>query len=97
MRVPSHGRGKLRNGGTNKGGPGRPPDAFKAMCRDLANSDAVEAKLRAVLNDPDHPAFMSALKWASEHGFGKPTQVLDVQVTDKRAERMAAARARVAG
>lgn len=33
MRVPAHGRGALRVGGTNKGGPGRPPSAIRELCR----------------------------------------------------------------
>lgn len=32
MVVPSHGRGKLRVGGTNKGGTGRPPSAVRKAC-----------------------------------------------------------------
>jgi hypothetical protein len=33
MRTPSHGKGKLRVGGTNKGGPGRPPSEIRAALR----------------------------------------------------------------
>lgn len=74
MRVPKHGRGKLRVGGTNKGGPGRPPDEFKKLCQQLACS-AAEAAAR-VLGNPDHPAFIGALKWATEHGYGRPAQTV---------------------
>lgn len=34
MRVPAHGNGQLRVGGTNKGGPGRPPSILRAELRD---------------------------------------------------------------
>ena len=29
------------------------------------------------LRDPDHPAFVGALKWATEHGYGRPLQRLE--------------------
>lgn len=74
LRPQPHG-GALRNGGTNKGGTGRPPDAFKAMCRALACS--AEEAATTVLGNPDHPAFVGALKWASEHGYGKPSQTIE--------------------
>lgn len=34
MRKPAHGRGLLRVGGTNKGGPGRPPSEIRKVCRE---------------------------------------------------------------
>jgi hypothetical protein len=33
----SHG-GALRNGGTNRGGPGRPPSKLRAICRKMAGT-----------------------------------------------------------
>jgi hypothetical protein len=36
MRIPRHGHGSLRIGGTNKGGPGRPRDEFKTLLRNGA-------------------------------------------------------------
>lgn len=33
MRVPAHGRGKLRVGGTNKGGAGQPPSVIREQLR----------------------------------------------------------------
>lgn len=81
MRIPVHGRGKLRIGGTNKGGPGRPPDEFKALCQQLATNGAVVAAV--VLRDKDHPAYLGALKWATEHGYGKPKETIDLQHSGK--------------
>lgn len=79
-----------RNGGTliagkghgpKKGAPnaGRPPDAFKEMCRGLASSGDVEKAVRRVVKNPKHPAFIGALKWASEHGYGRPEQGVDLK------------------
>jgi len=76
---PKHGRGALRAGGTpgNKGG-GRPPDEFKAAMRKLASSNQVLRHVRSVLNDPSHPQFMAAWKWATERGYGKTPDSLEV-------------------
>ena len=61
-----------------KGKAGRKPDAFKAMCRELASDDATLDQVRDILGDKAHPHFMSALKWASEYGYGKPAATIDV-------------------
>ena len=53
-------------------GPGRPPEAFQEMCRSLACS--AEAAAAIALQDSTHPAFIGALKWATEHGYGKPKE-----------------------
>lgn len=80
LRIPSHGRGKLLPKGRlgNKGGTGRPPDEFKALCQNLATSADTLKAVTAILRDKSHPAFMGALKWASEHGYGKPTQTVQM-------------------
>ena len=82
-KTPRTRRGK--NGGTlktgnpgNKGGTGRPPDAFKAAMAELASSDEVIEHVRAVLADPSHPQWLGAWKHVTEHGYGKATQGLDV-------------------
>lgn len=77
LRTPRHGGGKLRVGGYNGGAGGRPPDAFKALCRELASRDETVQAVTAILADRDHPAYLGALKWASEHGYGRPTQPVE--------------------
>lgn len=79
MRVPKHGGGRLKTGGTpgNKGGTGRPPDAWKALCRELASSDAMMERAKAVLNVPNHPAWLGAWKFLTEQGYGKPAQPVE--------------------
>lgn len=97
-RVPAHGKGELNVGNPgNKGGTGRPPDAFRAMCAALASSDDVEKNVRLILTKPDHPLYLGALKWASEHGYGKPMQPVQVGGLEKIADAMLAAEARLAG
>lgn len=88
--------GVLRRGSKkgNTPGTGRPPDKFKELCRKLA-CDGAEL-LPTILRDTNHPAYMSALKWASEHGYGKPKETMAIEVSVKLSERMARARARVA-
>ena len=56
------------------GRSGRPPDAFKATRRELVTRNETLAAVRKILRDPDHPAFVGALKWATEHGYGRPLQ-----------------------
>jgi hypothetical protein len=64
----------LGNTGGKPGRSGRPPDAFKAICRELVTRNETLAAVRKILRDPNHPAFVGALKWATEHGYGRPLQ-----------------------
>lgn len=73
--------GAIQQGGTNPNG-GRPPDEFKAMCRELVTREATWKAVQAILKDSDHSHYMSALKWAAEHGYGKPTETLEVTGKD---------------
>lgn len=76
----AHG-GALKQGNTVN--VGRPPDEFKAMCRALASSDKVREKVQQILADPDaYPKlYIGALNWATEHGYGKPKE--SVELTGK--------------
>lgn len=77
MRIPAHGRGQLKVGGVNPGG-GRPKDEFKARMRELASGAETEAALQTILNDSQHPHYMKALAFAAEHGYGKPTDHVEM-------------------
>jgi len=57
-------------------GSGRPPDEFRAAMRELASRDEALAKVREVLNTPDHPHWLGAYRFAAEHGYGKPAQTI---------------------
>lgn len=65
--------------GPEKGAPnaGRPPDKFKELCRELATGEKTVAQIRLILKSKKDPQFMAALRWASEHGYGKPAQPLE--------------------
>lgn len=65
-----------RNGGTlnvggNHGG-GRPPNAWKARMAKLADRWAQAAEAKRILDDPDHPEWMAAGRFAAEQAYGKP-------------------------
>ncbi len=75
--------GMLRTGGTSKGGTGRPPDEFKARMRERASRADVEAYLEKCLNGEFGPRFyFQALQMATEYGYGKPQQTLEVTGKD---------------
>lgn len=76
------GADRRRGRGPKKGTGGRPPDAFKALCQDLASGKVTVANVRAILTDKDHPQFMPALRWATENGYGKPSQAVELTGKD---------------
>jgi hypothetical protein len=63
-------------GGGPQPGSGRPPNEFKARCRELASSEHSFAAVERILKNAGHPAFMAALKWATEQGYTKETLTL---------------------
>lgn len=67
-----------------KPGTGRPPDKFKELCRWLATRADTITAVREILEDPSHGAFIGALKWATENGYGKAPQ--SVELTGKGGE-----------
>lgn len=77
--IPQAHGGAIYSGGVpgNPGG-GRTPDAFKALCQQLACSGAeAVARIMQKPNAEDHPAYLGALKWATEHGYGKPKESVE--------------------
>ena len=73
--------GRLRTGNPGGGG-GRPRDAFKQLCRELASGEQTVENVRAILGDPKHQLFLGALKWATEHGYGKATEKVELSGAD---------------
>lgn len=59
---------------------GRPTDEFEAEMQRLAASPRAIEKLRALLEDDDvpHDTFLKALAHATDRGFGKTQQHVDV-------------------
>ena len=77
-RPQPHG-GALNAGGTpgNRGG-GRPKDEFKALMRQLVSCAPTETQLKTILSDAAHPHFMRALDFATAHGYGRPTETVEM-------------------
>lgn len=75
------GHDSRRGRGPRKGAPnaGRPPDEFKAALAALVSREETLAALEAILRNPDHPHFIQALRYASDRGYGLPTQSLKVE------------------
>ena len=66
--------------GPAKGAPnaGRPPDEWRDRLRAMASRDEVLEHVSAVLlAGPDHPYFDRALQYATDHGYGRPTQPVE--------------------
>ena len=72
------------NTGGKKGRSGRKPDAFIRFCQQLASGRMTLKNVKDILADKDHPQFMPALRWATENGYGKPTE--RVEITGKDGE-----------
>ena len=72
------------NTGGKKGRSGRTPDEFKRMCQELASSESVRSNVLKILASPaDYPGlYVGALKWATEHGYGKPTETMKIDAPE---------------
>src|SRR5512133_946141 len=82
--VPSHGRGKLNCGGTpgHKGGSGRPKDELKAFWGAVLNGTASRREVRRILQNADHPAFVSLYSKLAIHVVGVPGKDENVEADD---------------
>lgn len=83
MRVPAHGRGALRIGGTNPGG-GRPRNEWKALCAGLASSKERLDIAKKILDNPEHPAWLGAWKFVAEQAYGKSAQTTVLQGDEQK-------------
>ncbi|CAN5706118.1 hypothetical protein BH23GEM1_BH23GEM1_00550 [soil metagenome] len=79
-----NGRGALLSGGVpgHRGGTGRPPSAFTELCRQMASGERTVNQIERILQSHSDPQFMAALRWASEHGYGKPAQAVELSGPD---------------
>jgi hypothetical protein len=64
--IPGRNGGRLRNGGPNQGGPGRPKDAVRAACR-LA-FDKRLPRLQALADSDDAAVALKALDMLARYG-----------------------------
>ena len=74
-----------RGRGPKKGAAnaGRPPNEFKAQLAALASREETIRALAAILEDPNHPHFIHALKFAADRGYGRPTQPLQIDADNR--------------
>jgi hypothetical protein len=70
------------NTGGKKERSGRKPDAWKERLQQIVSSDAVLDELELVLRASRHPAYVGVLKYATEHGYGKPKESLELTGKD---------------
>lgn len=78
------GAANLKTGNPGNKGGGRTPDEFKQMCRELASAESVRMNVLKILASPDiYPnLYVGALKWATEHGYGKPTETMKIDAPE---------------
>lgn len=78
MVVPSHGRGLIRVGGTNKGGTGRPKDVVRQAC--LHAFDERVKVLKAIADDKNAAEVdrMRAIDVLGKYGMGPAQEVKHV-------------------
>jgi hypothetical protein len=69
-----------RGRGPQKGAvnAGRPPDAWREACRELASRDEMLDRARQILENPDHAGWLSVWKFLAEQGYGKSPQAAEV-------------------
>jgi hypothetical protein len=72
------GRGNERGPG-NRSGP--VPATFKMRMQTLVDRNTTARAIERILEDPDHPHFMRALDYATNHGYGKPAETVDLNAT----------------
>lgn len=53
--------------------------AWKKLMRKYASKPRYQKGLRAILRNPNHPDYPSMYKWASEQGYGRAGQSVDVK------------------
>ena len=76
--------GNPGNSGGKPGRSGRTPDAFRQRMQELVSSEERIRHIEVVLEDPTHPQFISAWKWATERAYGKAEQAVAVTTLEDR-------------
>lgn len=79
LSIPGQHGGTLRRGGTNRGGPGRPPSAIRAACRE--KFDKLIPKLNSIARakkskDADK---VRAIDVLGKYGMGQAVSIEDVK------------------
>ena len=77
MRPGHNGGGSLKTGGVHANS-GRPKNEWRDACRGIVGSDKVLELAKQVIEDPGHSAWLGALKWIGEQGYGKAKEEIDL-------------------
>jgi hypothetical protein len=96
--------GNPGNSGGKKGRSGRPPNEFREAMRELTNRAKARKYLEQCIDGKFGPKFfLAALHYATDHGYGRPTQTVDLNVerflpllTDEQLSRLEAGEEAVA-
>lgn len=75
--VPSHGHGKLRNGGTNKGGPGRPPEAWREELKSRCSIERIDELFADAKTVGNLALQFKLIEFCAAYGFGEPKQSVE--------------------
>lgn len=78
--IPGKNGGRLRRGGTNKGGTGRPSNALRVRLDAIAQKFLKSGDSMEVAGNPDHPRWLGLGQFATEMSLGKATQKLEADV-----------------
>lgn len=70
--------GKLRSGNPGNVGGGRPSTAWKQRMAYLAEEGRKALETAKVLQNPEHPLFMPAFKFAAEQAHGQAAKRVEV-------------------
>lgn len=77
LTIPGKNGGRLRNGGTNKGGTGRPSNALRIRLGAIAKKFVESADSMKVAGNADHPQWLGLGKFATEMTEGRPVQAIE--------------------
>lgn len=96
QKIPQPHGGALNGGGTpgNKGGTGQQPLRFITKMQQAADRGAQALIASRILDDPDHPMFIDALKWCADRGYGKAVARHELSGPDGEPIELRAAQAR---
>lgn len=75
--MPGRNGGTLKRGGVNPGA-GRPTDKFRQRMQAHADRKGVDLTLKEALDGGLTEHFWKALHYATDHGYGKAVQAVDV-------------------
>src|SRR5690348_9502902 len=67
-------------GGGKKGRSGRKPDAWRRLCGRLVNRASTIRAAKRIVQNPDHPAWLGAVKFLAAECYGRPREAIEAKV-----------------